>query len=283
MSPMLKKAIDKLLSVTFPRVSVPQAVPNPPKSPPVPSKPVTDAQVLPYVTCLQDGLMSRHNSDFLADERFVKAYQRGLKAANGVDWKWHWRVHVGLWAARTCSTVEGDYVECGVGPGFLSSAIMEYLSWNDLGKHFYLFDTFEGLDDRYLTSQELNRVGDVESWNREMIEQGFYCSSFQSVEENFREWNRVHLVKGAVPDTLTTVSIPRVAYLNIDMNCAIPEVAAIEHFYPKLTVGAIMLLDDYAYSGHEEQRIAIKGWASRVGVEVLSLPTGQGVLVKTEL
>jgi hypothetical protein len=292
LSPIVKKTISKILlrlsditgyNISITRKSVTQAVPNPPKKPSVSSEPITNAPSVPYVACWQDGLMSQHNKEFLTDERFVRAYQRGMKAANGVDWKWHWRVHVGLWAAQTCSTIEGDYVECGVGPGFLSSAIMEYLSWNKLSKHFYLFDTFEGLDEKYLTSQELKKVGTVESWNKRMVEEGIYCSNYQSVEENFREWNRVHLIKGAVPGTLSTVSIPRVAYMNIDMNCAIPEVAAIEHFYPKLTMGAIVLFDDYGYSGYEEQKKAIDSWASKVGVAILSLPTGQGMLVKTEL
>ena len=174
-------------------------------------------------------------------------------------------------------------MECGVGNGFLSSAIMEYVSWNKLNKHFYLFDTFEGLDEKYLTSQELKRVGNVESWNKKKVEEGIYCSNYQSVEENFQEWDRVHLIKGAIPDTLETAPIVKVAYLHIDMNCVIPEIAAIEHFYPKLSIGSIVLLDDYAYRGHYEQKRAMDNWADKVGVEILSLPTGQGMLVKTEL
>ena len=292
LSPIVRKTINRLLlrlsditgyDISITRKSVTQAVPNPPKEASVSGELVTSAPSVPYVTSWQDGLMSQHSKEFLTDERFVRAYRRGIKAANGVDWKWHWRVHVGLWAAQTCSRVEGDYVECGVGPGFLSSAIMEYLSWNKLSKHFYLFDTFKGLDERYVTSEELKRIGSVESYNKKVIEEGFYCSNYQSVEENFREWNRVHLIKGAVPDTLLTVSVPKVAYLNIDMNCAIPEIAAVEHFYPKLSIGAIMLLDDYAYSGYDEQKRAMDNWADKVGVDILSLPTGQGMVVKTEL
>jgi len=234
-----------------------------------------------YRAYWQDGLMSQHNNEFLTKERFLKAYQRGIKAANGIDYKWHWRVHVGLWAAHACSRIEGDYVECGVGNGFLSSAILEYLPWNELNKHFYLFDTFEGLDERYLTSEELKIIVSVESHNKKMIKTGIYCSNFQSVEENFREWDRVHLIKGAIPDTLKTAPIAKVSYLHIDMNCVIPEIAAIEYFYPKLSIGSIVLLDDYAYIGCYEQKRAMDNWADKVGVDILSLPTGQGMIVKT--
>ena len=237
------------------------------------------APIAAYSAYFQDGLMSKHNNEFLINEKFIKAYERGIKAANGIDYKWHWRVHVGLWAAHTCSRIEGDYVECGVGNGFLSSAILEYLNWNELNKNFYLFDTFEGLDERYLTSEELKRIGDVESYNEEARKTA-YNKNYQSVEKNFHEWDRVHLIKGAIPETLNTTPINKVAYLHIDINCVIPEIAAIEHFYPKLSIGSVILLDDYAYNGHSLQKKAMDKWADKIGVNILSLPTGQGMLVK---
>jgi hypothetical protein len=245
---------------------------------------ITQKSDAPYKTNLQDGLLCQHNTEFLLNERFIKACERGMKALpSEYDFKSHWRIHVALWAAYNCSGIEGDYVECGVGNGIFSSAIMEYLNWNELDKEFYLFDTFTGLARKYLTSKELERIGDVESYNEGKRKRGIYNRDYQQVEENFREWNRVHLIKGAIPETLNTIHINHVAYLHIDMNCVIPEIAAIDHFYPKLSTGAIILLDDYAFSGHDEQKKGMDKWADKVGVKILSLPTGQGMLVKTEL
>ena len=62
------------------------------------------------------------------------AYARGVIAV-GSDYQWHWRVHVGLWAAFSASKLDGDFVECGVNRGFLSSAIMEDLD-GSIGKDF---------------------------------------------------------------------------------------------------------------------------------------------------
>jgi len=39
-------------------------------------------------------------------------------------------------------------------------------------------------------------------------------------------------------------------------------------------------LDDYAYFGHDCQREAIDASAQAKGVQVLSLPTGQGLIVR---
>jgi hypothetical protein len=79
---------------------------------------------------------------------------------------------------------------------------------------------------------------------------------------------------------LPTLDIGKVAFLHIDMNCAYPERAALEYFWNKLASGAIVLLDDYAYFGHEEQREAIDAVAGNLGVDVLCLPTGQGMIVR---
>ncbi|MDC0108602.1 hypothetical protein OAI35_02750 [Paracoccaceae bacterium] len=57
--------------------------------------------------------------------------------------------------------------------------------------------------------------------------------------------------------------------------------AAISYFWDKLVVGAPVLLDDYAYKGYEYQKQAMDAFASDYGVSILSLPTGQGLLVKT--
>ena len=84
-----------------------------------------------------DGLQTIHCHDFVDDAAFVLAYQRGVKAIGGVDeYHWFWRVHIGLWAASGASKLDGDFVECGVNKGFLSSAIMEYLNWDSIGKTF---------------------------------------------------------------------------------------------------------------------------------------------------
>ena len=73
----------------------------------------------------QDGLRSLHNHEFMLDPHFCKAYERGVLACEQ-DYRWHWRVHVGLWAAYSASKLKGDFVECGVNRGFLRSAIMEF-------------------------------------------------------------------------------------------------------------------------------------------------------------
>lgn len=205
-----------------------------------------------------DGLWSIHNHDFLEDPAFLAALHRGETASPMVP-TISWRLHVALWCAHSASKLDGDFVECGVAKGFMSSAIMTYLDWNSLGKKFYLLDTFQCLDKRF---------------------EGVYAESAANVRNNFAGWPSAIIIEGFIPETLPQVASAMIAYLHLDMNNAAPEIAAINHFWDRLVPGAFVLLDDYAYVGFEAQKAAMDSWASREGVTILSLPTGQGLLVK---
>ena len=222
------------------------------------------------------------NLSFLDDAIFQRGYQRACEAGGG-DWGIHWRFHTCLWAARNALRLDGDFVECGVGKGFNSSGIMAALNWSAVGRNFFLFDTFTGVVEELCTEDEkvqmLNEWGGVEAHNRGLSL--YYAESFESVKRNFAEWTNVNLVQGAIPQTLNSVAIERVAYLHIDMNCVVPEIEAIEFFWPRLSTGACVVLDDYAYFGYHLQNAAWNDWARKNDLAILTLPTGQGLFIKT--
>ena len=229
----------------------------------------------------QDNLRTLNNHDFMEDDQFIAAYQRGVRAS-GVDYRWHWRVHVGTWGALTASRLPGDFVECGVGNGFLASSILEYLNWNSLtpARNFFLMDTFSGIDSRYLSPEEIEAKGDADTQNAAYKNAGVYASGIERVQENFSEWSNVHIIEGPIPETLVNVQTKAVSFLHIDMNCIPPEVAAFEYFWDSVVRGGVILFDDYAYHGHTLQKNAMDEVAATVGHKILSLPTGQGLLIK---
>ncbi len=226
-----------------------------------------------------DALICFNSHAFVDDPEFQRAYQRGAQALGDEDWyAWQWRVHVGLWAAKSASQLEGDFVECGVSYGFLSSAIMEHLDWDSLGKTFYLLDTFAGLDPRFVSDGE--RASGALATSEAHLRTGMYADGADGVRANFAQWNNHRIVVGAVPETLDQVESEAIAYLHIDMNCAPPEVAALRQLWPRLSPGAFVLLDDYANRGRDEQRVAMDTVADELGVSICTLPTGQGLLIK---
>lgn len=225
----------------------------------------------------EDSLITIQNHDFVNNPAFAHAYQRGLKAA-GSDFNFRWRVHVALWAAASASKLRGDFVECGVNKGFVSSAIMDYLDWDSLGKKFYLMDTFHGLDERYVSEEE-KAAGYLER-NNQHLASGFYLSGVDRAKRNFSEWKNAIIVEGTIPDSLQKVDSTAIAYLHLDLNCSPPEVAALELLWDRLVPGAFILHDDYAATAYRLSKKGMDQFAAKKKVQFVSLPTSQGLLIK---
>lgn len=235
----------------------------------------------------QDGLRTIHNHEFMLDPSFQEAYKRGVQAQGGMkfgdsteesEFHVHWRVHILLWAAFAASKLDGDFVECGVNKGMFSSCIMKYLKWDSLCKTFYLMDTFRGLDERFVS--DADREAGVLEKSKCWLESGFYVSTVESVKSNFSEWKNVKIIEGSIPETLNECKPEKVAYLHLDMNCSAPEVAALDYFWDRLVPGAFILMDDYAFNGYRNQKVGMDAFVNTKGVEIASLPTGQGLLIK---
>jgi hypothetical protein len=217
---------------------------------------------------------------FMGDDRFLRAYGRGMNSGHvigrptGSDADIHieWRIAVCCWAGAHAARLPGDFVECGTNTGIMSLAICDYISFNDTGKRFFLFDTFEGIPEEQInpTEASLGR-GD---------ENSMYPECFELTRRNFSPFPKAQLVRGKVPDTLSDVDIESVCYLCIDMNIKEPERAALAHFWPKLVPGAVVIFDDYGWLAYREQKLAHDEFARSVGAEILELPTGQGLMIK---
>ena len=88
------------------------------------------------------------------------------------------------------------------------------------------------------------------------------------------------IIKGIVPHTLSKIESKEISYLHIDLNCARPEVEALDFLWSRIGKGSFVLLDDYGYEGHDVQNKAMNEYCSRHDINVLSLPTGQGLIIK---
>lgn len=222
------------------------------------------------ITYCRDGLLTVHNSDFAKDTAFSKAYKLGKATGSWGKGDPAWRTYICCWAAHKVKGLAGDFVECGVNKGGFSRAVIDYTNFAALDKHFWLLDTFCGLSDRYISEKEKNRG----------ITSGTYQECYFQVVDTFKEFERVHIIRGTVPETLSEVSAKSVCYLSIDMNCVEPEISAAEFFWDKLVSGAVIVLDDYGWRKHIHQKAAFDEFAKKRDVQILSLPTGQGLIFK---
>jgi len=218
----------------------------------------------------QDGLATRHNCDFIHDQLFAEAYRLAEKTGSFGASRIHWRVYIVCWVAERAKSLDGDFVECGVNKGSLARAIIHFINFGSLPKRFYLLDTFSGLVDECISDDERS-MG---------CHAGGYEECFAEVQQTFKSFDNVVLVRGVVPHTLTEVKSEKIAFLSIDMNCALPEIAAAEYFWDKLSSGAIIVVDDYGWQRSIAQKRAFDEFAMKRNTRVLPLPTGQGLIFK---
>jgi O-methyltransferase len=223
-------------------------------------------------TYTEDCLYTTINTDFLTDPDFARAYGKGKKLMQQSwgDYDFRWRAYIVAWAARQAKNLEGDFVECGVNTGMNARMIIDYINFDTTTKVYYLLDTYHGMSEKYSTKTEMLRSENM----------GYVTDIYEEVKETFKPFPNVHLVKGAIPETLPLVPSEKVSLLLVDMNCVLPEVEALEFFWEKVVPGGFIILDDHGFPGHEAQRKAHIAFAQKHGTVVLPLPTGQGIIIK---
>lgn len=224
-----------------------------------------------------DGLaVTGKNVVALTEPAFDRAYSEAARL-NAAGWPEgvpdiRWRAHVCCWAAKNALSIPGDFVECGVHTGLLSLTVAYFLGFAALDRTFWLFDTFAGIP--------LERVSTEEKAHASMLNDALYFDCFEAVGKNFAPFPNARLVRGILPDSLAEAQMEQIAYLSMDLNNAAAEIATIEHLWPKLSPGAMVVLDDYAFSGYETQFRAWNDFAQSKDRMILTLPTGQGILMK---
>ncbi|HTW82745.1 MAG TPA: TylF/MycF/NovP-related O-methyltransferase [Candidatus Sulfotelmatobacter sp.] len=227
------------------------------------------------LTYSADGLFTTHAVDWMREERFAKAYQLAMSSGHrfGADLHIEWRVYLPCWAAAVGIKLEGDFVECGVDTGMFARAICSYVGFERFpDRTLYLLDTYAGYPVEQLTEKE--RALGLGGYTH------LYGDTYELVREHMRDYPNVKLIKGRIPESLADVPATKVACLLIDMNAAVPERAALEFFWDKLVPGAPVVLDDFAFAEHVEQRHVLGEFAASRGVDIFSMPTGQAFLIK---
>ncbi len=211
---------------------------------------------------------------FQEDERFKAAWaytaEKNDKAWPGGTPDVRWRAHTACWAAEQALTVEGDFVECGVYMGLLSLTVCGVIDFDKTGRAFWLFDTFAGIPQRQgsTLAAKTNEI---------------YTCGLKEAQDAFSRFRSARLVAGALPETLNVLPPDRmIAYLSVDLNDAGYEMQVMDRLWPRLSAGGVVLIDDYGWTFNREQHRVWNRFASENGVSILSLPTGQGLIVKPQ-
>ncbi len=189
-------------------------------------------------------------------------------------------------AARYVSRhgIRGDVVECGVWRGgSMQAAAHALLAAGDTERDLYLFDTYEGMPP---PSDHDVRRGDGRSAAELLATQPregskvWAVATLEDVREGFAKvpypTERVHFVKGLVEETTPQGAPDQIAILRLDTDWYESTRHELEHLYPRLSPGGVLLLDDYGY--WEGARRAVDEWLEQSGERLLLTRMASGRL-----
>jgi len=223
-------------------------------------------------TCwYEDGMFNRNYRDFSNSIDFENAYMSAVKNATSTGRDPHIR-----WRARTFEyflrkSLPGNCIEIGTGNGFFFYFALSRFVINDFDlstSNFIFVDKFD--------QDSVDRIsGKITEGKTPQ-----YAESASIVRDRFQKFSNTRLVQGLIPEILYSIQIPELNFIHIDLNAARPEIDALIILLPQLVRGGFILLDDYGFPETSESRIAHDILASQIGYEILSLPTGQGLIIK---
>lgn len=176
--------------------------------------------------------------------------------------------------------IEGDVVECGVWRGGSMHAVARTLAAaGETSRELYLFDTYEGMPpagERDVRHDGRPAAELLETLPR--TSKTWAVASLEDVRAGFEDVpyprERVHFVKGRVEDTVPAAAPDRVALLRLDTDWYESTRHELEHLYPRLVSGGVLILDDYGW--WKGAREAVDEWLAESGERLLLMRAGSG-------
>lgn len=153
--------------------------------------------------------------------------------------------------------VEGDFVECGVAMGSQIGAFQCALRDNNVtNRIIWGFDSFEGIPLAGEFDTEQAGIGEITHnkfapLEQRLVTSGVTAHSMESVLQNFSNWNlskdNLRLIKGWFQHTLepTSKEIDKIAVLRLDGDLHESTLVCLEHLYPKVSKGGVVIIDDW--------------------------------------
>lgn len=121
------------------------------------------------------------------------------------------------------------------------------------GRKIYLYDTYEGMaEPSEFDKTEGNTINVQEKWKNNVSSEGgnnWMRFTLETVKENMQKTgfseSQIVYVKGMVEDTVPQTIPSEISLLRLDTDFYESTKHELEHLYPLLSKGGVLLLDDY--------------------------------------
>jgi hypothetical protein len=151
--------------------------------------------------------------------------------------------------------IPGAIVECGVWKGGSMMAValtLARLSKQD--RELYLYDTFEGMPAPTGLDVSVDGKAAAVDFERTKISpvSSLWCNAplegvSRVLEATGYPSSRLHLIKGKVEDTIPDHAPEKIALLRLDTDWYESTRHELEHLFPRLSRGGVIIIDDYGH------------------------------------
>lgn len=200
---------------------------------------------------------------YLNENDYNEYYQKVMDTRN---WHSYDRKYNLKELLKQVNNLPGDIVECGVYKG-ASAILMCEAAKLKQNTTVYLFDSFEGLSK-------------PESVDGRYWEEGRFEIDLKELSNNLRGYNNYKIYQGWIPNKFYHVNSKNFKFIHIDVDLYSPTLNSLEFFYPRLNHGGLILLDDYGFYSCPGAKRAVDQFCSENGIEVSTISSGQGLIIK---
>lgn len=163
--------------------------------------------------------------------------------------------------------LSGCTAEAGVFQGEFASVINQCFS----DRKLYLFDTFEGFDERDILIERKNQFSDACAGNLNTTSETFVLGRMPYPQNCI-------IKKGYFPETTEGIS-DRFCYVNLDLDLYKPTLEGLRFFYPLMVQGGIITVHDYFSFGYQGVCEAVKEFLNETSDLIVPFPIGDHVSI----
>ena len=216
------------------------------------------------------------------DSDFDRLYVAGLLATrtSALPLRRRDRFHCLLTELDKTLMLEGDVAECGCYRGLSSYLICSRLKQHSAafdGHGYQIFDSFQGLS----APQEVDTgpaPEGAQSPSPNDVQQGRFSASLAEVKKALSAFPGVEYFPGWIPAAFPETTHRRYRFLHVDVDLYQPTHDSFEYFWPRLVPGAVMVCDDYNWTG---ARRAVEEFCSARGAQFRATPFNQAVIYRS--
>lgn len=161
--------------------------------------------------------------------------------------------------------LQGCVAEAGVFQGEFAKIINKYFP----DRKLYLFDTFNGFDERDVMIENLNGFSEAETGHLSITSENLVLAKMEYPD-------KCVINKGYFPETAKGIE-EAFCFVHLDMDLYNPTLEGLRFFYPRMVKGGIIVVHDFFSAGYKGVNAAVKEFY--LEQSVVPIPIGDNISI----